>query len=353
MLSRISEDDVKEEVKSLNRPRDDGNYIEKAINFNQQQELQKKQIFIKPNLINQTSRSDANTYTDYAPNSMNQTARSDANMNTDYASVQTYNPNQIAANNEDQSMKSVSFAPAQEQVTNQNQSTASINNPYTSLMEGAVASTPIQRQASSILSISPSPIAETLSKLVDANGNRICGFCKKKFPSRIALRQHYDMKHQKDINAFDQSKLQDLTEESSDNDEYFTPSNIDTSLYENTGVRPKDNFFERASALNFSNQNEPDATMTEPDSLSKTSSKKEKKPGKTKFPKNPVIIKFTKRNQDASFFNDINPNPSKRIKLDPSASKNKKLKWANYVTKLSKKPYQSKYGRRTARYILK
>ena len=45
MLSRINENDAKEEIKLLNREKDDGNYIEKAINFNNQQERQKKSSF--------------------------------------------------------------------------------------------------------------------------------------------------------------------------------------------------------------------------------------------------------------------------------------------------------------------
>ena len=47
LFSYIDEDSTKEELTLLNRQRDDGNYIENAINFNKQQEMQNKKLVIQ------------------------------------------------------------------------------------------------------------------------------------------------------------------------------------------------------------------------------------------------------------------------------------------------------------------
>ena len=275
MLSRVYENDVKEEIKSFNRQKDDGNYIEKAINFNQQQELQKDQTFKKPNLMNQTTRTDANTNTDYDPNLMNQTARTDLNTNTDNASVQT--------NNLNQSMESATFAPDQEQAVNTS----------TSITE-AVASTPLREQAASISSMTPSPILQTLLKITDSKGNRVCGFCRKTFPSKKTLTEHLNKMHEKHMSRYDQSFLVPIPEDSSDEDsEFFTPLNTIT-LSENTGAK--------SAALTPIAYNEPDVTVTEQDSLSKTTS--------SNGEKSPVVIKFLKRKKE--FDNTDNSIPIKK-----------------------------------------
>ena len=334
MLSRINEDDVREEIKSYNRQRDNGNYIERAINFNQQQERQKNQIFLKPNLMNQTARSDAITNTTYAPNLINQTARTDAYMNTVNASnMMNQTPRTNAymntvdapslmdqtvgsddannslyttatnANLQANNFNRVTFAPIPLPAFNKYRSVANVTDPSISIMGGAVASTPLRGQASSFLSTTPSPIVESVSRIVDAEGNRICGFCEQKFRTRNALKRHYDTKHLPDIDAIEKLKLEAVSEDSSGEDSNFvTPSNTNMS-FENTGARPRQKSLVKPAVLNLSNQNQPDVTMAEQSVSEEDYIPPKIKPfydpdvmeEQEKQEKSPVIIKFTKK----------------------------------------------------------
>lgn len=271
MLSRIYEDDVKEEVKSYNRQRNDNNYIEKAIDFNQQQERQKNQNFIKPNLMNQTARTDANTNTDYAPNSANQTAITDENYNTVYtpnlinqtarteANNTSYEPDNMYqtakfdanTNTNDDSVQSGDL----------NQSIKSVT--FTPMKKQAVASTPMKEQAASISSKTPSPISRNFSIFLDANGNLICNFCRKVFPSRKKLRRHLDMEHFQDMSLLDQEKLVPLSEEPEDEDPKF----------EGSGAKPKQRKLIKPAVFDPFNIDEPDVTTPEQNLPSKANNK--------------------------------------------------------------------------------
>ena len=357
MLSRINEKDVREDIISYNRQKEDNNYIEKAINFNQQQERQKNQIFLKPNqtnaitntdyasnLMNQTARTDANDNIVYRPNLINQTtgtnnANTDivygphwmsqnvgSDANTNYSNIESSNQNQSVANIEDQTMKSVSFAPVQGQAVNRNLSIGNIDNASNSIMEQAVASTPIRREATSIQSTTPSPILETFTKITDAKGNLICAFCRKSFPSKETLTQHLHLMHERDMSKYDQSKLIPIPEDSVDEDsDFFTPSNTITS-FENTGAKPKQRKLKISAALTPYTLDEPDVVMPEQDSLSKTSSNEKKKLSAIERDikkRKPVIIKFAKKRD---IFDDVQPNPSKKLKIDTEYFQKKKKK---------------------------
>ena len=220
-----------------------------------------------PNLMNQTARTDANTSIDYAPDLMYQTAISDANTNTNNDSFQT--------NNFDQTMKSVTFSPEQiqglnipttpqrGQAFNKYQSKADIDNSNTSIMQ-AVSSTPIRRQLASILPTSPSPISKTFSSMIDAQGNRVCGFCRETFPTKKVLNQHLDIMHSKDMSSYDRSNFVSLPENStSENLEFFTPSKTNTT-FENSGARPKQKkTYLKPAKFDPYNKEGPDVSMIE------------------------------------------------------------------------------------------
>ena len=201
MLSHIHEDDIREDIKSLNQKRDDGNYIEKAIDFNKQQERQKNQAFIKPNLNNETIGT---------------------NTNTNNATIRTDNHNQSATNTEG------TFAPSMNETIK------------------AVSSTPIRSQAASIVASTPKKpalnapmlsIKESLFQ-ADKNGKFTCLFHNEKFPTQDSLREHYINKHETNMTRFELSSLSDKTPENSpiQDSQFYTPSNISLK---NTGAISK------------------------------------------------------------------------------------------------------------------
>ena len=149
MLSHIYENDVRENIKSLNGDKDNGNYIEKAINFNKQQERQRKQVILNPNATNETVRTNANT---------------DANT-----SVQTDNLNQTFDNTE------------------------SFHTPMINQSVTAVTSTPKKSRAVSRIRplFSPMrPIEKSFSE-TDAEGNYVCSFCNNKYKKADELQIHF------------------------------------------------------------------------------------------------------------------------------------------------------------------
>ena len=201
MLSHIHEDDIREDIKSLNQKRDDGNYIEKAIDFNKQQERQKNQAFIKPNLNNETIGTHTNTNND---------------------TIRTVNHNQSATNTEG------TFTP-------------SINETIK-----AVSSTPIRSQAASIVASTPKKPALNVPMLsikeslfqTDENGKFTCLFHNEKFPTQNSLREHYINKHETNMTRFELSSLSDKTPENSSiqDSQFYTPSNVSLK---NTGAISK------------------------------------------------------------------------------------------------------------------
>ena len=70
--------------------------------------------------------------------------------------------------------------------------------------------------------------------------------------------------------------------------------------------------------------------------------------------RNPVIIKFAKKRDS---FDDVQPNPSKKLKFDTEYLEKKKKKRKqdldNYITKYTKKPYETRYGRSATRLFEK
>ena len=277
MLSRINENDVKEEIRLLNRDKDDGNYIEKAIDFNNQQERQKKQIFINPNLTNETERTDANTNanTSYLPDNLNQTT----NNNTTY------------------------FTPIPNRSTN------------------LLASTPKRgRAVSRIRGRTPTmqPINET-SLEINPEGNFTCKFCNAKFAEKNVLIEHLLTAHNKDINRYEHSSLFDKTFETStshnlysyspayvdesdahmqtlDNSRNFeisTPSNLNTLSFRNTGATPK-----RANVR---------SSTPMPETSNKNTSKSRKKAKPYRIPSTEELLDSTKTsyNSRASENNDF------------------------------------------------
>ena len=164
IVSRINENEVREEMRLMNREKEDGNYIEKAINFNNQQERQKNQVFIKPNAINETIRTNANT----DPNSTTFNANTDANT-----TVQTNNLNRSINNTE------MFYTPMANQTANAG----------ASLRRGQTVS----RMNNAPL---PFPIIEENLTEKDAEGNFICRFCNEQFLEGNALHEHLLDKHQ-------------------------------------------------------------------------------------------------------------------------------------------------------------
>ena len=317
MLSRIYEDDVKEEVKSFNRQRDDGNYIEKAINFNQQQERQKNQTFIKPNLMNQTARTNTNTNTDYAPN---QTTISDENYHTVYApnlinqTSRTEEPDimyQTAKSDEniitnddndqsnkyDQTMESAIMTPMKTQAFNKYQSNVGNEDSSTSILQ-AVASTPISKTTS----------------FIDAKRNNFCNFCRKSFSNRKKLRRHLNRIHLKDMSLSDQSRLDPLPEESEDED----------PISESSGAKPKRSKLIKSAVFNPFNIDAPDVTMADQNLLSRTNNQQQQK---------------KKSPQRQSY----NLDTVRSIKDDVD----------DYVNQYEKETYETKSGRIATRYVKK
>ena len=224
MLSRIDENDVKEDINLLNRQRDDGNYIEKAINFNDDQERHRKQIFIKPNLSNVTATTNANT--DYASIRTNNLSQPATNINNSYIS------------NMDQSMSGIASTP------NQGQAALTSSMPLTPIEEDqseiAVTSTPTQKRTPSTLPLIPIPIKDTLTKF-DAEGKLTCYFCRDKFSQPDALKQHLVNMHWSDINMDEQNSLLNISLGLSPNQnpQYNTSASTNTSTFENTGTKRK------------------------------------------------------------------------------------------------------------------
>ena len=200
MLTRVQDNDIKEEIQLLNSQRDDGNYIEKAIDFNNQQERQKNQVFLKPNLGNETVTTNTN---------------SNANAN---ASVQTSNLNQSMANTD------TSYTPSLNQTIR------------------PVASTPLHGQAASRKKpMLPIPFEESLTEK-DEEGYFNCVFCNEKFTEEGALPEHMLKKHNRDINKNEHLSAVNKTPENlttTQNLEFYTPSDTVPSPFLNTGTKPK------------------------------------------------------------------------------------------------------------------
>ena len=233
MLSRVYDNDAKEEIKLINREKDDGNYIENAINFTKQQERQKNQIFINPNSTNETTTTNANTN----PNSTIYNANTNAN-----STVQTNNFNETANN-------------INETVDN----TENFYTPMINQTANAVASTPRRGRSVSRISGSTLPlpsIEENLSE-IDAEGNFICKMCHQQFLEENTLNQHILNDHNANINRFEHSSLSNKSLEnlniprnldSSDDVQMQTLDNTHqlqfstpapTSAFKNSGARPK------------------------------------------------------------------------------------------------------------------
>ena len=195
MLSRINENEVKEEMKLMNREKEDGNYIEKAINFNNQQERQKNQVFINPNVNNETIRTNANT----DANSTTFNANTDANT-----TVQTNNLNGTTNNTE------MFYTPMTNQTANagaslrRGQSVPRINN------------APL-----------PFPIIEENLTEKDAEGNFICRFCNEQFLEGNALDEHLLDKHHENINRFERSLIFNRSVRNEQNLNSNIPNNSD------------------------------------------------------------------------------------------------------------------------------
>ena len=196
MLSHVQENNIKEEIQLLNSQRDDGNYIEKAIDFNKQQERQKNQVFIKPNLGNETVITDTNT-----------------NAN---ASVQTSKLNQSVSNTD------TSYTPSLNQTIRH------------------VSSTPIHGQAASRTPMLPIPLEESFTEK-DEEGYYNCIFCKDKFAESSALQEHLLNKHNQDINNDEHLYVASKTPKNvtTQNLEFYTPSDTVPSPFFNTGTKPK------------------------------------------------------------------------------------------------------------------
>ena len=223
MLSHINENDVRENIKSLNRDKDDGNYIEKAINFNKQQERQRKQVFLNPNATNETVRTYANT---------------DANT-----SVQTNNLNQTFDNTEN------------------------FHTPMINQSETAVTSTPKNSRAVSRIRplFSPMrPIEESFSE-TNAEGNYVCSFCNNKYKKADELQNHFLKDHNQDMHQKEHSSVMNQTfnlpttqnsnanipnylndsdirmtpQNNSQNFNITNPTSTYTPVFRNTGAVPK------------------------------------------------------------------------------------------------------------------
>ena len=232
MLSHINEDDIKEELKLLNRQRDDGNYIEKAINFNQQQERQKNQIILKPPVGNETIRTDANT-----------------NANT---SVYTSNLNRTLANTAPPSMNQT--------------------------MQG-VTSTPMREQAVSRKPSLPVVLEETLLD-PDLDGKYFCKFCKDdtEYANREELQNHLLKKHEVDMNREEHaSVLQDPENVTSQQSGFYTPSNTIGMTLDKTGAKSKQKNTQGPVTSTPNNQN-----VVASGSANKTGSGKRKREGREK-----------------------------------------------------------------------
>ena len=223
MLSRIYEDDTKEEIKLINREKDDGNYIEKAIDFNNQQERQRNQVLVKPNLTNETVRTNANT---------------DANTDA-YTTIQNNNINETVDNTE------------------------KFYTPMINKTANAGASTLERNRAASQISGSPLPfpsIEESLTER-DAEGNFICKFCYQQFSEASAINNHLLNAHHANINRYERTSiinknlkndqnlnfdnlrnlnnLDDVEMSTSNNTEIFQ-SSTPASSFIKTGARPKE-----------------------------------------------------------------------------------------------------------------
>ena len=232
MLSRIHEDDTKEEIKLINRQKDDGNYIEKAINFNNQQELQKNQKYVNPNVTNETIGT--NTYYSNAPN-ISSRNQSNANMDTTYLTVLDPNTRSIASTSTQGQLSNA-------QSINQNQSNDNMGISDASMMDqsmasmGAVASTPIRRQRS--VSILPPFVNSTETNLAKINeeGDFICNFCKRKFSDQDVLVEHLEKVHEVDMSSPEYSSVM---YETANKSTLIAPPITNTSAFENTGATPK------------------------------------------------------------------------------------------------------------------
>ena len=199
MLSRIDEDEARDEIQLINRNIDDGNYIENAINFNNQQDRHKNQIFIKPNSSNDTIRTVANT---------------DANSSVQFGHLnQTLNQ------------------------SNEVNNTENLQTPVTNLSPNVFASTP-KKKVRAISRKSTLPPPSPLFTIEEENipGNETtesftCNFCKMRFFEKNALRQHILDDHDKHTTRFEKSSLLNMDLENSQNQNLNldTPINLDYS----------------------------------------------------------------------------------------------------------------------------
>ena len=216
MLSNIHERDVKEDLISLNRKKNDNNYIEKAINFNNQQQLQKQGIFLKPNLTNETATTNANTqYTSFRPNNLNQTS---ANMDNTFTSTMNQEMGAIASTpKRRRSISTPTLAPIDED---------------NSIVE--------QGQTTLIAQRPPIPIAEILNDR-DAEGNLICPFCQDKLKEQNAMKEHLLSFHWADITHDEQASLFNapVNVPTNQSSSFHTPTGTSMLSFQSTGTTPK------------------------------------------------------------------------------------------------------------------
>ena len=198
MMSRINEDDAKEEIKLINREKEDGNYIEKAINFNNQQERQKNQILIKPNANNETIRTNANT--DANSTTFNQNTNANTTVKTNNLDGSTNNTEMF----------------------------------YTPMINQTANADALVRKGQSVSRINnaplPFPIIEENLTEKDAEGNLFCGFCKEQFLEANALDEHLLDKHHESINRLERSMIFNRSvknEQNLDSNTSKNPDNLD------------------------------------------------------------------------------------------------------------------------------
>ena len=394
MLSRIHDDDVKEDINSLNRKKDDGNYIEKAIDFNNQQERQNNQIFIKPNLTNETVRTNANTNVNTSAQNINETVRT--NANTD-ANTSAQNLNQTVA------------------------TTESFHTPLTNQTQEVVASTPKRTRAFSrirglVSPMLPIPIEDTLLEK-NTEGYFTCDFCNKQFREANELQDHYLKIHNQDLTKEEHSSISNKNLENAaglnldDSDVGMItlepPTNVNMSSFENTGAIPKTKNVENAVGKKLDDS---DVRMTTLDDIpistniatfkniglipktknvstfqtstpiskkSNTSKRNDISTGR-KNKKNPYsvpsskVIRESKKNllnpfaieqqkkninKKRKYLNNVqeniqNPNKKRKISTEIKESPPKTKKEEYETTGYKKKKYISKYGRHTSRLFL-
>ena len=241
MLSNIEENDVREDLQNLNRQKNDGNYIENAINFNKQQKLQKKLMRDQRNTTEDKSTETENNYdfnTTTSTPSQNITSNFDpiAETNTPYITNQplTRSPYELITPTSSpisksnlpvkQTSPSVTFSPQlsalpSTQATAQNIfdrfSPRALPAPSPANISSSINqfSTPIRTNQEESLIVPYSPIRSSLSEPNRA-GRFNCPFpsCRAGFRNREKLRNHILDIHNRDINESDRQIINERQE---------------------------------------------------------------------------------------------------------------------------------------------